>query len=500
MSLARMKLTLDERLGRSVDGPVHEGRDYDYHAAYSKSVLSSDPASDPKIVQYLAILGVRLLLDLDTHKDHAKFLELELVSGHMRHTFSVPEHRQYLYTGYPSEPILAEAAAVCLYQMNFSPVACLEYLMKEGLISKGDRGEMVARLLWLLAFDRAVHETFKTRTLSDIYSSGYLGYCRPMKLIDVLNQLVGLHRVQTILQARPDNVRVGPTFKDAFEHAYVNYSHFGRMGDNSVTTSTAVAGFLRSMAMQCTSSHPTIDIVLPVFIFDGEDIESYGDVRSVPLNKADPSCVLVSVKARNKMQRQNYTINADKLRFWSKASQDNKQTPYVTILMELGVPTASPSDASTSETTASTRRANVPSTRSSTRTSVPETKKHPRYSFVFKGCSNSMYNVIHPVENESYHYILDAGGLYGEDPRIDLKGMRECLERQKPDWRLTASTYEWIKEPGLPEKEEEEVEVLVTPRQEEENIVGSYNEDDSEVEEDASMEIDEKPGEMDVDH
>ena len=74
------------------------------------------------------------------------------------------------------------------------------------------------------------------------------------------------------------------------------------------------------------------------------------------------------------------------------------------------------------------------------------------------------------------------------------------MERQKPDWRLTASTYEWIKEPGLPEKEEEEVEVLVTPRQEEENIVGSYNEDDSEVEEDASMEIDEKPGEMDVDH
>ena len=58
----------------------------------------------------LAVLDVRLLLDYE-HSAEAWLREEELVESGMRIAYSVPRHRQYMYSGYPSEPILAEAAA-----------------------------------------------------------------------------------------------------------------------------------------------------------------------------------------------------------------------------------------------------------------------------------------------------------------------------------------------------------------------------------------------------
>ncbi|PCH41897.1 hypothetical protein WOLCODRAFT_137609 [Wolfiporia cocos MD-104 SS10] len=57
----------------------------------------------------LAILGTRLLLDLSATQTAVK-MEARMVETNMRVAYSVPAHREYLRSGYSSEPILAEAA------------------------------------------------------------------------------------------------------------------------------------------------------------------------------------------------------------------------------------------------------------------------------------------------------------------------------------------------------------------------------------------------------
>jgi hypothetical protein len=58
-----------------------------------------------------AVLDVLLTLDFEPRSQVAHKREAELVASHMRIAFSVPKDRRYIRSGYPSEPLLAEAAA-----------------------------------------------------------------------------------------------------------------------------------------------------------------------------------------------------------------------------------------------------------------------------------------------------------------------------------------------------------------------------------------------------
>ncbi|KAG6808607.1 hypothetical protein H0H87_012723, partial [Tephrocybe sp. NHM501043] len=118
----------------------------------------------------LPCLAARIDLTFESNRDEAVFLEGLLVASSMRTVYSVPKHRQYLRGGYSSEPFVAEAAARVIFQHIQSrrtyttregvlnaykttiPLAIKRYL-KSGLISKGTRGELVARTLLTLARD-----------------------------------------------------------------------------------------------------------------------------------------------------------------------------------------------------------------------------------------------------------------------------------------------------------------------------------------------------------
>ena len=65
--------------------------------------------------------------------------EVRLVEVHMRVTYSVPSHRQHLRGGTPSEPVLAEAAARIMSEMDNS-LAVLTDFLKDGLIERRTRG------------------------------------------------------------------------------------------------------------------------------------------------------------------------------------------------------------------------------------------------------------------------------------------------------------------------------------------------------------------------
>jgi hypothetical protein len=59
----------------------------------------------------LAVLAIRLLIELDPSNVAARPVHARLVEMHMATAYSVPRHGKYMWVGYPSEPLLAEAAA-----------------------------------------------------------------------------------------------------------------------------------------------------------------------------------------------------------------------------------------------------------------------------------------------------------------------------------------------------------------------------------------------------
>jgi hypothetical protein len=84
--------------------------------------------------------------------------------------FSVPKHREYLRSGYPSasEPILAEAAARQMDQFqilvsipNTSVMAnLLESEFQSGLLDQGQRHEVIVHQLVSEAYRRAVRQDY----------------------------------------------------------------------------------------------------------------------------------------------------------------------------------------------------------------------------------------------------------------------------------------------------------------------------------------------------
>lgn len=97
---------------------------------------------------------MRLLLEFEPSRPHAVAAENRLVQAHMRVAYSVPRPREYIRSGAPSEPIIAEAAARIMRNQNV--MRKTEGWVRSGLISKGERGELVARLLFTLAHDKVV--------------------------------------------------------------------------------------------------------------------------------------------------------------------------------------------------------------------------------------------------------------------------------------------------------------------------------------------------------
>jgi len=74
----------------------------------------------PRVAR-MAVLDVQLSLDYEPRREKVQIEEAGLVESHMRIAYSIPNDREYLRSGYPSEPLLAEAAARQLWKWRTHP-------------------------------------------------------------------------------------------------------------------------------------------------------------------------------------------------------------------------------------------------------------------------------------------------------------------------------------------------------------------------------------------
>ena len=92
-------------------------------------------------VAHMAVLDVQLSLDYEPCREKVQVEEAGLVESHMRIAYSIPNDREYLQSGYPSEPLLAEAAARQLWKWRmqdpFVVVNTLTNILDTGLLDHG---------------------------------------------------------------------------------------------------------------------------------------------------------------------------------------------------------------------------------------------------------------------------------------------------------------------------------------------------------------------------
>ena len=391
----------------------------------------------------LAALGIRLMLEFEPLRESAA-REAKLVEGHMRIAYSVPKHRQYLRGGTSSEPVLAEAAARIMNNMPALLTTITGYL-KHGLISKGERGELVARLLLTLAHDECVKFDYRKADEAQ--------YSRPVPVFDFLTALVGPTHMKVILESRPDNVHDGVTFEEAFKDAKVNFTHFVKGNDSSIITDNAAwVALSRCMAFQCANGQWMIDLYIPVLLWDE------------PLGRYVVSGIFIQIK--NQLKKQPVEIDATQLEFFTDPPAGHveftryNERPYIAIVMHLGIQPGSMNGLATenkvseNEATGNDPEASAWIPPQSSSTTTPsylniETDKsaHPRYAITIVGCSNAVYNVIEKEDEDKFATLITSRDIVDEHPRQGDSFIRGVL-RLKPYWTMQAQSFHWATSDG----------------------------------------------------
>lgn len=123
-------------------------------------------------------------------------MQSQLVESYMGVVISIPEHRLYMHTAIPSEPVLVEASARLMHLFNIDVLKFLRKALGDGLLAKGERGEIVTRALMVRAHDKVA------ATLPPING---VKYWRPVPLMSFLKHLLsdGAYRRRLIRSSRP---------------------------------------------------------------------------------------------------------------------------------------------------------------------------------------------------------------------------------------------------------------------------------------------------------
>lgn len=116
-------------------------------------VIGSPAAKD----YTLAALACRILVDFHPLTQSNRDLEGRLVEAHLRVVFNIPWHQEFMVTGFPSEPLLAEAASLIMNEKDYNAPIVLRDFLDMDSIDRGDTGELVARMLLILGHDYYVN-------------------------------------------------------------------------------------------------------------------------------------------------------------------------------------------------------------------------------------------------------------------------------------------------------------------------------------------------------
>lgn len=194
------------------------------------------------------------------------------VHKHMRICITVNDDNQTCETVQPAEPLLAEAAARIVKEKKVNQAEKLLDVLGGPSICKGDRGEFICILLWLMARDAIVQGSEK----------------RVISILDLLSHLLHQDWHKAVKNANPSHLRNDTEnlpFQKTFEGAVTHFTQFIKVHDYKVINRAFLWMVLaRGAAILCANNQAGLDIIIPFLI------------RNEPLARNILSAIIIQVK------------------------------------------------------------------------------------------------------------------------------------------------------------------------------------------------------------
>jgi hypothetical protein len=189
-----------------------------------------------------ALLCCRLLIH-HTQTQAGRDLSKTLVASHLGTAFIPSPDRLILHVGYPPEPFVSAAAVRKMPPDPKTWVSWLKDMVASDYISRGDRGELISRVLLTIARDRAwADERERTLAKKRHHAVNYtlelvlLGH-EPVLVCDFLKYFVREKAWEVVANAKPMNIASDDlqTLKDFLgKRAVVDFTCFGVAKDESM--------------------------------------------------------------------------------------------------------------------------------------------------------------------------------------------------------------------------------------------------------------------------
>lgn len=364
--------------------------------AYSPIIYLVEHKLDPKRCFFndqsaqIACLAIRIGLHFDATRAIGRTAEIEQVESYMRIVLAVPRHREFMWTGAPSEPVLAETAAQLLNWNPNLPVVpwALYSAFQQGILAREQREEIVARMLWTLAHDKVLlpSDSEPVAEYSEIM------FHKPISVLDFLRNLFHQDHWQKISSARPVGDANGPTLEQAFENAYIHFSHFMDAMDDNINFKRIYQLLLRGAALICPRNQCSIDFLTPIL---------FGSPDSTTLSGSNTSVLQAQVKRCNE---------GDELLVG--ASLVKSSHPILSLVHDLQTPESSV------ECTPPLQDGN---------------ELHARhYQIVSRGCSSKIFGVIPNGLDERYQALLGSNVLEEDFLRRHVEGCMPLFRQLQP--------------------------------------------------------------------
>ncbi|QRV81285.1 G2/mitotic-specific cyclin cdc13 [Ceratobasidium sp. AG-Ba] len=387
---------------------------YSTHKAYPKKnilnlavdkLLASKVPEREKDAE-LAAVDVRVGIVFDGIHGASLDIQSRLVASHMRVVYAVPRHRGYMHTGYPSEPILAEASGRHFKAPGRSPFphkapSIVSRACNETFVARGERGELVGRLLAICAYEDGLDLYFATHPPPPIEQPRHH---HPIPLLTFLKSLFRQQYHPSILEAKPITNRNGAiTLKEAFSESFVFFSHFSLARDSDMLCSYGLASALiRGMALQAKDCQQSIDAVIPIHMGSLTD----------PISPKTTSAINLQFKNRKRTEE----CNVDRT-----ITVPEPEMLTISIVFELGVDFEAPRFVDIKNQPLPETRGNI--------NEVHVNDRH--YQIVVHGCDSTVFAAIRADAQEDYMAILRGRSMRDDFTRQENL---EELDRLNPDF------------------------------------------------------------------
>ena len=261
------------------------------------------------LLKLFAVLAPRLAITAGPYSLEAS----EIVASHMAVLVRTDGDRHFLRTAYPSEPILAEASARLTAENGWGrPLRALNHYVQTGIVDAGFRGELLTKIICLIAND-----TYQHSIPHD--PSTQWQYTRPIRVSDFLNSLIATDGIAgKASNSEPESKFVDYLMKcsaielgdlRAFLNGYVFFTHFIKV-ECTASIQLLARAWNRGAAITCKAYNPRFDHIIPVMFHDA-NIDRFGPLygpwSEEQITEARRSMSYILIDSKNYSERKNWS-------------------------------------------------------------------------------------------------------------------------------------------------------------------------------------------------